>query len=180
MGGTWELTSFITRALGAHNQQNNTLVIISQLFLFLAPLWINAFCYMLLGRMIHFYLPSQRVFRIKGSSLATYFVGADIISFFIQAIGVSMIRPDTSVSTRLLGIHTYQGGVGAQQFFILLFLVLVVKFNLEMVQLGKTGVISNTRKGWRRLTVLLYLVLGLITVSPLPILLSTPSIPCVD
>jgi hypothetical protein len=51
MGVAWELIAFVTRALGAHDQQNIGYATVSSIFFLLAPLWINAFVYMTVGRL---------------------------------------------------------------------------------------------------------------------------------
>jgi hypothetical protein len=61
MGVTWELIAFITRALGAHNQQSQTLALIATLFFLLAPLWVNAYAYMTAGRLIWTYHPDRKI-----------------------------------------------------------------------------------------------------------------------
>lgn len=124
---------------------------------------------MLLGRMLHFYLPEGRktIMGVKPQRLATYFVCFDILSFIIQGAGVSNLSPTASTDTIQLGFNIYMGGIGAQQLFIALFVCIVVTFHRRMVVLGQTGLVTHTRKGWRRLTATLYAVLILITVRPL-------------
>ena len=87
MGGTWETAGFILRIPSTRHQLSLRLYIPEELFILLAPLWINAFVYMTLGRMIHFFLPEQQVFGIKATRLSTYFICADIVAFLIQAVG---------------------------------------------------------------------------------------------
>ncbi|KAI9773238.1 MAG: hypothetical protein M1839_002200 [Geoglossum umbratile] len=163
MGSLWETFSFVTRALGAHHQQSLAYAIVSQLLLLLAPLWVNAFAYMLMGRMIHFYLPEKKLCGFKAPSLAKYFVCFDILSFIVQGIGGSMISPGASSQTIMNGIHVYMGGIGLQELFILAFLSLVAVFHRRMRALAREGEVV-IKEGWKRLTWTLYVVLGLITV----------------
>ncbi|KAH0537048.1 hypothetical protein FGG08_006118 [Glutinoglossum americanum] len=163
MGSLWETFSFVVRALGAHDQQNLAYAIVSQLLLLLAPLWVNAFAYMLLGRMIHFYLPSKSLFGIKAPAVARYFVCFDILSFIVQGIGGSMISPGSSQETIMKGIHVYMGGIGLQELFLLIFSLLVVRFQRQMSR-GIALKEIAPKEGWRRLTGTLYAVLTLITV----------------
>ncbi|OCK73134.1 hypothetical protein K432DRAFT_254932, partial [Lepidopterella palustris CBS 459.81] len=163
MGASWEFASFITRALGAHNQQSQALVTVSQLLLLLSPLWINAFVYMTVGRLIHFFHPTQRIWRIRGSSVAKYFVWADIISFLVQGTGGSMLSPGNSSSTIKLGLDVYMGGVGLQEGFILVFVGLIFKFQREMIEVERKGEIRVGRERWRGLVWVLYAVLALIS-----------------
>jgi hypothetical protein len=87
MGAAWEFISFGLRAAGAKNQQSAALATTSQILLLLAPMWVNAFDYMVLGRMIYFFLPEQQVWGIKGIKLTKIFVWLDVLSFLTQAAG---------------------------------------------------------------------------------------------
>ena len=44
-----------------------------------APLWTNAFCYMVLGRMVWNYSPNGRIWKITASRFGVYFVVLDIV-----------------------------------------------------------------------------------------------------
>ncbi|MCJ1403349.1 hypothetical protein MMC11_006572 [Xylographa trunciseda] len=165
MGGLWETVSFITRTLGTRAQQNSALALISELFVLLAPLWINAFDYMVLGRMIHFFLPPHSIFRIPASTLAMYFVSLDIVSFVIQLVGGAMGGPGSPPEQIMKGVHIYMGGIGLQEFFIMIFLGLAVKFHAQMLGMEKRGeLVSNGKERWRWLLWTLYASLALISV----------------
>src|SRR6187402_1449723 len=105
MGVAWEFASFATRSAGAKNQQINALAFVSQLLVLLAPMWVNAFAYMVMGRMIYFFVPEQKVFGIKGIKIAKIFVWLDVASFLTQVGGGVMISPDNSKSMQMTGIH---------------------------------------------------------------------------
>jgi len=125
---------------------------------------INAFDYMLLGRMVHYYLPSKKVFHVRATQFSKYFVCFDILAFLVQLGGGSILsNQDASAKTLQLGIHIYMGGIGLQQFFIVLFTALAIAFHREMLQLDKSGVVL--RHGWQKLLYVLYASLALITVS---------------
>jgi hypothetical protein len=105
MATLWETTGFILRVLATQHQASVGFATPSQLLILLAPLWINAFAYMILGRMIHFYLPDQKVWGIKAKRLTLIFVLLDIGSFIVQGIGGSMLSGHESNSAMMLGIH---------------------------------------------------------------------------
>jgi hypothetical protein len=119
MGVLWQFGGYFTRALATRHQQSSGLVTVSQLLILLSPLckaprvlgvsnWsgVNAFDYMLLARMIHFFVPSQRIF-LKPSFLAVIFVCLDFVSFVIQLVGGGMATPGSKDVMK--GIHIYQG-----------------------------------------------------------------------
>jgi len=138
----------------------------------------NAFDYMLLGRMIYFYLPSRSIFGIRATSLTKIFVFFDITAFIVQAVGGTMAStgPGESQSAIDLGLHIYMGGIGFQQLAILAFSAMAVQLHVHLVQLEKNGTLAEVGKerGWRRLLYALYASLICITVRnpPLPACLS--------
>ena len=77
MGATWETLSFATRILSAHSPTKKGIYDGSFLLLIISPLLINAFDYMLLGRMVTFFLPDNKLGGIKGSIMGVIFVGCD-------------------------------------------------------------------------------------------------------
>jgi len=138
-GVLFELTSFVCRTLGSRDQQNVGLATASQLLFLLAPLCeslleqtehraaltvtgINAFVYMTFGRLVHFFHPERRCAGLKASSIAKYFVWADIASFLVQAAGGSMLNPGNSADAQKIGLKVYMAGVGVQEGFIVRFL----------------------------------------------------------
>ncbi|KAF2471871.1 uncharacterized protein BDR25DRAFT_333856, partial [Lindgomyces ingoldianus] len=163
MACCWEWASFITRALGSHNQQSLALAFVSQLLFLLAPLWINAYAYMTAGRLIWTFHPLKKIYGIKAISIGKYFVWLDILSFLVQGIGGSMLSPGSSADTQKLGKNIYMTGVGIQGAFILLFTVLIARFHVEYLRLQNTGAVPTAKnKKWMWLTCALYVVLALI------------------
>lgn len=79
MGGLWETASFSIRGVSIQNQESQALYSTHFILFLLAPLWINAFAYMLLGRMVYFFLRDQKLYRIRAQRMTLYFVGLDIV-----------------------------------------------------------------------------------------------------
>lgn len=73
---------------------------------------------MTLGRIIHFFHPRRRCFGVKASSIAKYFVWADILSFLVQGAGGSLLNPGTDPDVQKVGLKIYMGGCGMQEMFI--------------------------------------------------------------
>ncbi|KAL1598963.1 hypothetical protein SLS60_008108 [Paraconiothyrium brasiliense] len=99
----WETASFVTRALGAHNQQSQAYSFAATLLFLLAPLWVNAYVYMTAGRLIWAYHPDKKVWGFKAISLGKYFVWLDVFSFLVQAVGGVMLSPGGGESTMKTG-----------------------------------------------------------------------------
>lgn len=166
MGAIWETCSFILRALGTRNQQNVSYVTVSQILLLLAPLWINAFDYMILGRMVYYFLPEKNLLHMHASRFSLCFVMLDILSFLVQATGGIMLS-GTNVPPHLMkiGKDVYMCGIGLQQLFILVFLALAIMFHRRVLVLEQLGVLEASGKThWRRLLYTLYVSLTLITI----------------
>lgn len=169
MGTAWETAAFIMRSLGARNQQNSTYAIASQLLFLLAPLWMNAFVYMVAGRLIWTYHPEKKVWCFKAIRLGMLFVTLDILSFFAQAAGGLMLSPGNEESIMELGKTIYMVGVGVQLFFIVVFIALIGKFLRDTIQAERFGTlptngVAERRPLWKLLTYALYAVLVLITI----------------
>jgi RTA1 like protein len=128
MAGIWETIGYAFRILSVRDQHNLSFFTSQQLLIILAPLWINAFVYMVLGRMIHFYLAKDRVFGLRARRITLMFVLFDITAFLIQAAGGSLLNSQYPVNVQKIGMHTYMAGVGVQIAFICVFLVLAVQF----------------------------------------------------
>ena len=87
MGTAWEFSSFALRVVGTKKQQSVPIAFASQILVLLAPMWVNAFDYMVMGRMIYFFVPEQKIWGIKGIKIAKIFVLLDILSFITQVAG---------------------------------------------------------------------------------------------
>ncbi|KAJ6589219.1 RTA1 like protein-domain-containing protein [Mycena capillaripes] len=155
MAGMWE-----TAGLRVYSVLNTTSAAFgtpSQLLILLAPLWINAFLYVLMSRLVYFFVPDKHVIGISARRLSLCFVLLDITAFLMQAGGGSLINSENSAKVEMLGIHIYMGGIGLQQFFVLIFTGLVVRFHYKMKALdGSTG--------WKRPLYIMYTSIVLITV----------------
>jgi hypothetical protein len=108
MGAAWEFASFCIRVAGTKNQQSSSIATSSQLLLLLAPMWVNAFDYMILGRMIYYFVPEQQVWGIKGIKLTKIFVWLDVLSFITQAAGKSSPVPGPSQHIRTVSLTSLQ------------------------------------------------------------------------
>ncbi|KAF1952525.1 hypothetical protein CC80DRAFT_176328 [Byssothecium circinans] len=162
MGVSWELTAFITRAIGAHDQQTFAYAFACEFLFLLAPLWVNAYVYMTAGRLIWTFHPEKKIWFFKAISIGKYFVWLDIFSFIIQGTGGTMLSGD-SADTMKLGKNIYMGGVGAQEFFILLFFALVVKFTMDVQRLEPKGTGYFSQR-WQLVTYAIFASLALISV----------------
>lgn len=94
MGALWETLGFALRSYSTQTLDSTGPYIPAQILIVLAPLWLNAFIYMVLGRMIHFFLPDKRCFGISARRLTLIFVILDVFAFLIQGASSSMLSSD--------------------------------------------------------------------------------------
>ncbi|CAK7235066.1 hypothetical protein SBRCBS47491_009163 [Sporothrix bragantina] len=166
MAALWETIAFVLHALGAHDQQNSGYATGWTLLFLLAPLWINGFVYMTFARTVYCYKPDHKVWKIAAVGMSKYFVWADVVTFIIQAVGGVMVVPGASANVIKIGIDVYMAGLGLQEFFILIFLSLMIVFNRDCLALERDGFMTRQNgflHGWRGMLYTLYLVLGLIS-----------------
>ncbi|KAI1011154.1 hypothetical protein LB504_002458 [Fusarium proliferatum] len=161
MGAAWETIGFAFKTLGSRDQQNTTYVILGQLFFLLAPLWVNAFVYMAVARMVYFRMPDRKLLGIKAIRMTLLFVWLDIILFLVQGAGGSMLSNNEDMNVIRIGQKVYMAGVGLQLAVILIFIGITVYFYFKLRQLEGR---SMGRMKWLILTMLTVLILIVIRI----------------
>ncbi|KAF1364336.1 hypothetical protein EJ07DRAFT_151625 [Lizonia empirigonia] len=61
MAALWETGAYAFRALGSKNQQSSGIATVAQILVLVAPIWVNAFAYMVFARTVYFYSPNSKV-----------------------------------------------------------------------------------------------------------------------
>lgn len=94
-----------------------------------APLWTNAFIYVLVGYIVcrSPCLSRQSATKARGWHISAEFVMLDIFAFAIQATGIILAILPHSIPTINQGLYIYLAGVSSQQLFILFFSFLLWK-----------------------------------------------------
>lgn len=134
MAALWEAIGWGFRAASAQHEDktvklDTNLNVISTVFILVAPIWLNAFAYMTFGRMVNFFLPERKVWKISARWLTLIFVMLDILSFIIQIIGALLLTGSNGSQDSInAGVDTYMSGVGVQEAFILCFFGLSLMF----------------------------------------------------
>lgn len=117
--------------------------------------------------MIYFFHPSRTILRMPAPTISAIFVFFDLVAFVIQLVGGSMAGPNASLEAQQRGLDLYMGGIGFQQFIILVFVGLCVTFQLQMTRLrtmhGNSSKYQN-RQSCVPLLCTLYIALAMITV----------------
>lgn len=73
---------------------------------------------MTFGRLVHYFHPERHCAGFKASSIAKYFVWADVASFLVQGGGGSLLNPGNDAEIQKIGLKVYMAGVGVQEGFI--------------------------------------------------------------
>ncbi|KAF4997018.1 hypothetical protein FGRMN_4158 [Fusarium graminum] len=164
MAGIWETMAFTFRAISTKHQQSIGVLLTFNIFILLAPIWVNAYAYMTLGRMVYYFTPSHSLIGMPAATLAAIFVGLDIISFIVQLIGGSMAGPGSPPDAQMNAVHIYMGGIGLQEFFIIIFVVLCVLFQKKMREIRQENAKAFFASDWGMLLCTLYFSLTMISV----------------
>ncbi|KAJ5101777.1 hypothetical protein NUU61_003999 [Penicillium alfredii] len=170
MGAAWELLAFIFRTLQTRHQNSDTWDTLYMIFFLLAPIWINAFIYMTLGRMIYFFLPQKGLAGISAPRYGIFFVTLDIVAFLVQCAGAFLMsNKDIGHSLMMTGLHVYMGGIGLQEFFLLCFWGLAIKLHVDMIGIEKSQEVDPAKfyRGaypWRWLFYSTYFALTMISI----------------
>ncbi|TGO18828.1 hypothetical protein BTUL_0007g00460 [Botrytis tulipae] len=133
------------------------------ILILIAPLFTNAFIYMVMGRMVWNYVTDATIWKVTAWRFGLYFVILDIVALIIQVYGAAAASSDTATSSQILdGLHVYMIGVGIQQFFIFVFLFFAFKFHQTLRDQSRRK-IYTPRQAWSLLYAL-YAVILLITI----------------
>ncbi|MCJ1423686.1 hypothetical protein MMC29_001570 [Sticta canariensis] len=161
VSGLLQTFSYIFRVISIKHPTEDGPAIAWFILILIAPLWTNAYIYMVMGRMVYNFTATARLAGIKAWRFTLYFVLLDIVAFLAQLAGASSAAGHNTPRDQVLrGVHIYMGGIGLQQAFIFIFLFLAIKFHRGLLREAQT---SKTSQALRLLYVL-YAALFLITV----------------
>ncbi|KAF7547968.1 hypothetical protein G7Z17_g7357 [Cylindrodendrum hubeiense] len=162
MGAVWELAGFTIKTLGSRNQQQTQYAIWGQLFFLLAPLWINAFAYMTVARMIYFRIPEKKIWGVRAIRMGTLFIWLDVVCFIVQAGGGILLSNNDDSNLADIGKKLYMAGVGVQLAFVLIFVVLTGFFYRQLLQLEGSGMGRIKYLIWTMLAVLILVIVRIV------------------
>ncbi|KAJ6784772.1 hypothetical protein PWT90_05732 [Aphanocladium album] len=155
--------AIVYKKASAKDQQNSNYVMLSTLFFLLAPLWINAFIYMVVSRLVYFLDSARKVLNIRATWLAKGFVSADVVCFLVQAVGGALMAGgQDNPKNADLGKKIYMVGCGIQLACVILFVFVAGAFYRSVARDMRSGT-AKTRNRWiKPLFLIIFLVLVLI------------------
>lgn len=135
MSALWQTLSYIFRTLSIQNPASYSDYAAWFVLILVAPLWTNAYAYILFGRMVWSYTATHKLWRIKAWQFGLIFIILDIVAFVVQVTGAVQATGSNTTDQQVLdGLHIYMGGVGLQLGFILVFCICTLQFFLETRQ----------------------------------------------
>ncbi|KAG7123811.1 lipid transporter atnI like protein [Verticillium longisporum] len=137
--------------------------ILGQLFFLLAPLWMNAFVYMTVSRLVYYILPDRSIWNLKATQLTKLFVWIDVLCFLVQAGGGSLLSGDDMEMMRI-GQYIYAAGCAAQLFFIVIFCALMGRLYVRMREAQRFDLRMTLVKSllWALLAVLILIIIRIV------------------
>ncbi|PYI08654.1 hypothetical protein BO78DRAFT_428014 [Aspergillus sclerotiicarbonarius CBS 121057] len=130
MSGTIQTVTYIFRVLSILHPASYPDYAAWFVLILIAPLWTNAFVYMVMGRMVWNFTDDANVLGVKPWYFGVGFVVLDVIAFIIQVYGAAQAAGNNvSYNTEMTGLHIYMGGVGVQQLFVLVFIFCAFAFH---------------------------------------------------
>lgn len=163
VGLAWELASFALRTTGALDQQNRSHATAALVLSIIAPVWINVFHYVLLGRMVTVFVPDAKVFRVQGSRVALAFVCLSVEVLLLEGSAAILLSPGNSADRRRIGAKVMMAGVACQQAYMVASAVFAARFHYRAVQLKKEKYPLPMFRPWSTTLATLYLSLALMT-----------------
>ncbi|EGX90799.1 RTA1 domain protein [Cordyceps militaris CM01] len=163
MGAAWETAAFSLRTIGAHHQQERQYALWGLLLFLLAPLWVNAFAYMTVARMVYYGLPEKKIWGIRAVKLTVLFVWLDIICFLVQLGGAALLSNNDNANLTSIGMKIYVAGIGLQLGFVVIFGVMTAWFYHRMRKVSRGRSMGRLRfLIWTMLAVLVLIMVRVI------------------
>ncbi|KAK4545498.1 hypothetical protein LTR36_002848 [Oleoguttula mirabilis] len=158
--GGLQTAAYVLRTISIRQVTNSSVYSLWFILMMIAPVWTNAYAYMVMGRMVFNFTSTGSVAKVKAWHFGLIFVLLDVCAFLAQ-LGGAAIASGTNVSekTAMMGIHIYMGGIGFQQLCLFIFLGLAIRLHMHLRQQP----LSPQRKTAFRLLYVEYIIVFLIT-----------------
>ncbi|KAJ9620713.1 uncharacterized protein PV06_06061 [Exophiala oligosperma] len=166
LGALLEVAGYVFRDLSARHQDKLWLYAAQQIFILIAPALFAAAVYMTLGRLIRA-TGCTHLSPVRVTWLTKIFVIGDVLCFFVQAIGASILSNAKSddKDKQNLGKDVALGGLILQVVIFFFFMFIAVKWHFRMhrrVSSKHAKALSSTR--WELGLWILYVVSVIISV----------------
>ncbi|OCL14872.1 RTA1 like protein [Glonium stellatum] len=149
LGSALEVGGYISRAVSTRELDQIPPYAISSTLIILAPIFVAAGNYLLIGRLIRAVLDrnQHRILGVKAECITRIFVGCDIVSFLIQASGSGIASSGNwEGNNAKIGTNVLIVGLSTQVLTFVFFLVIVWAFGKNTKHYTK----PDALKGWRK------------------------------
>ncbi|KAF2740860.1 RTM1-like protein [Polyplosphaeria fusca] len=163
IGSVLEVGGYIARAVSTKRLSDIPPYAVSSTLIIIAPVFIAAGNYLLIGRLIRAVLANDkhRVFLIPARLITRTFVGCDILSFLIQASGSGIASSGSWEGDEAkIGTNVLICGLATQVATFVWFLAIVLRFWWHT----KVGVKRDAPAGWFRVLQAIWISSSLILV----------------
>ncbi|KAK2616370.1 hypothetical protein QQS21_000611 [Conoideocrella luteorostrata] len=166
MATIWETTALIFRTLSSKMLQNRPMYMIFEILILFAPLWVNAYVYITLGRMTHYFHPARSILNIPPVLVTTTFMLLVVAAGAIQLVGRCTVWPGSLYDDAKRALDIHMIGIGLQLFANAAFLVPCVTCHVQLSKLqgGRKPFGSMLNMQWGALFFVLYISLSMITI----------------
>ncbi|OAA59756.1 RTA-like protein [Niveomyces insectorum RCEF 264] len=165
MSSLWQFLTYIFRTISIQSPASFGDYAAWFVLILIAPLWTNAFSYMVFGRLVWNYTDAQSIWGLRAVRFGTVFVVLDIVAFIIQVYGAANAASNTATDAQVLrALHVYMAGVGIQLLFILICCAFGVKlfFTIRAESAGRRNARPAFALLYTQFAVLLLVVIRII------------------
>jgi hypothetical protein len=141
IGAVMEVAGYIVRCISVQRPRNIPLYAVSSSLIVLAPVFICASLYLLIGRLVRAGIPmqgkQQRILGISPHWLPRGFITSDILSFMTQGSGSGIASSGGWEGTeKETGTNVLIGGLALQLATFSLFMIIVWRFHVRAKAIG--------------------------------------------
>lgn len=149
--GLVELVGYITRAVSVKDLPSRNVFIVQLVMILVAPAVMAAACYMSFGRVVIWVIPheyqSAKTLWVPARRVTPIFAGCDVLSFFIQVAGGSMIASADTHSKATTGRNVVLVGLALQLATFGFFVVAAVRL-MVMLRTRLLNVALPRERNW--------------------------------
>lgn len=122
MSALWQFLTYVFRTISILAPASFGAYAAWFVLILIAPLWTNAYVYMVFGRMVWNFTTEHKVGGIRASWFGFIFVILDVVALLVQIYGAASATGNHKPQQEVLNaLHIYMAGVGIQQCFIFVF-----------------------------------------------------------
>ncbi|KAK6851040.1 hypothetical protein PG995_009691 [Apiospora arundinis] len=147
IGGLCQVTGYAMRAYSTRHHQDIGIFATSTSLIILAPIFVAAGNYLLIGRLIRAVLPSSRhrIFKVPAQRLTRIYVSFDVVCLCVQSSGSSLASSVGWIGQLAdIGMNILLAGLALQVLAFSTYLCILVRFHI----LSRSMAVPTSPPGW--------------------------------